>query len=236
MSAPKSDRDNKVASAPVQGGEKAKFKDDDGDFKLAYTKKQELSKEERKAIKEFEERVGVVPREWATLIDEKGNAVYLREGNEGSVLVDFQGHPEANIMSHIHPRPENERQGMRYLGGSFSTGDIECFTDIYVTQSHHRAAAVEGTYWISRNENMTLDDRRKLLTAFKRTQTKLKKQCLERIREIDKQKTSEEISLEEYKIKRSAAFNRWQIEKHNWLLDHQTAYNYSYGLERRPKK
>ena len=204
------------------------------------------------SVKNFEEKrvKGKIEYGLATMAD--GTVIEERKGGKGSVKLSMYAARTAEVYTHIHPRSGLESG---QLGGTFSDADINNFANF--NQTTTRAAAAEGTYSITKGAKMLAD--RSLARSFARDYARYQAQVDREVGRQVAQKGSDyrtraeaiardlragKITVAEARAQNDTAYatyiaeankvaNSSYIKYHQWLLDHQSTYGYTYGLERR---
>ncbi len=219
------------------GRERVKFENDalgwDGkeidlsDSPLAYGDKDpNLSDEARKAIEAFENKRVKAKIEFGLGTDANGVPVEKElRGGSGSVKPTWKIYFDAEVFSHNHPRSKEPGT----LGGTFSTGDLSCFTSWQKIKTM-RATAAEGTYSISKKDNF---DARGFRAYYKQAEQACSDRFHKTTADLLHQYTYTDMTGKEYREACTRAFNKYLVETHNALRDGAKTYGYDYTLERR---
>ena len=176
---------------------------------------------EREVVEKFENKTYTLKREQSFLVDEQGNIIGQHKGGKGSVRTPVSEVQRASTLTHNHPREEGT------LGGTFSTEDMEAFTN-HGNLRTMRATAKEGTYTISRGSTF---DSRGFMRAFRQAWASADKR-MDSVG-LGNRYTRGEIDYNTYSREYDRRFNAALVETHNWLIANQREYGYNYSLERR---
>lgn len=203
-----------------------------------------------KSVRDFEEKRKSSKIEYSILTMANGDVVEENMGGRRSVGASYYARNSADVLSHIHPRSADSGS----LGGTFSTGDINNF--LQYNQTTYRAVASEGVYSITKGEALKADagmrsafrhayeaQHREFMRAHSAISRDIQIRYDDRIREIRGQaregriSSSERDSLMEGAYRQAVsenarAFNNGVARLHQWLIDKQAIYGYTYGLER----
>lgn len=176
----------------------------------------------RTVIEQFENRRYTTKTEYSRFIDSNGNIIEENHGGRGSVGATMHARQTADAMSHNHPRGDGG------LGGTFSEGDISNFSRF--NQTTYRATAKEGTYSISKTGSFNGKAlSRDYDLAVKRMETNL----IGNADSVKLQYRTGKISYNQAVTSIQKLNNAFLVEMHNWLLNNQSNYGYTYTLERR---
>ena len=204
-----------------------------------------------RSVQEFENKRKNSKIEFGMVVTADGTVLEERRGGKGSVKVSISALTNGDYLTHIHPRTGVD---VDELGGTFSKEDIDNWARFNV--STYRAVASEGTYSITKSPEMLADRSRAL--SFTRDFTRLSRDIhtwaneqvapltrtyVETARDLRSRCLRGEISREEFRERNNEAYNSYvtqanrianvgHINRHNWLLENQKKYGYTYGLER----
>ena len=204
-----------------------------------------------RSVQEFENKRKNAKIEYGMVVTADGTVLDERKGGKGSVKVPIRALVNGNYLTHIHPR---SGYAVEELGGTFSDADINNWAGYNV--STYRAVASEGTYSITKSPSMIAN--RSMATAFARdyarfirgnhewasqqvaplsrtyrTQSnELRRQCLNGEISRSEYITRNDVIYQNYVTQANRIINVAHINAHNWLLDNQSKYGYTYGLER----
>ena len=210
------------------GGRITSFQDGDttidlSDSPLTYGGKDKaLTGKAREAIEQFENNRYKNKIEYSTFVSDDGTVIENNKGGRGSVGASYSARQTADAMSHNHPRGEG------VIGGTFSTGDMGNF--VKYNQHTYRATAKEGTYSISKDKNF---DGNGFLSAFSKASREIDSSASKENRLLNSKVRTGEITYEQAIKQNRSINNKMLVSMHNWLLDNQKKYNYTYTLEKR---
>ena len=180
----------------------------------------------RKAVEAFEDKRYKNKIEYSELIMNDGTVISSNKGGKGSVSAPTWARNKADVLTHNHPREGG------VLGGTFSDGDISNFSKF--KQTTYRATAKEGSYSISKGANFDGNGLTNAYRAFIKTNYgNCSKACKQLVKDYHSGKIKDKA---EFGQKYTAAVNKSLVKLHNWLLDNQSTYGYTYTLERRAGK
>lgn len=203
-------------------------------------------------VTDFENKRRKAKIEYSLLTLSDGTEIESNRGGSGSVKSSLNARLRADILTHNHPRKGLEA-GL--LGGTFSAGNGDNVGDItnfvHFNQKTLRAVAGEGTYSITKGANF---DGEGLLRAFIAIDRQLMQEHKKTAAQINKTRNDTwdslrddlqngKIDTAQFHANSDAAYedgnnairksaNSMLVKLHNWLLDNQTKYGYTYGLER----
>lgn len=204
-----------------------------------------------RSLQEFERKRRNSKIEYGLAVTADGNVIEERRGGKGSVRMSMRAYRTADYYTHIHPRSGHENE---QIGGTFSDADINNFTGS--AQLSYRAVASEGTYSITKTPEMRANP--SIGANFARAYSNFLRENGRRVsaqvapltsqyktasRELWNRCVNGEISRAEYRAQNDEAYRSYvaqanrvinvaHINSHNWLLEHQREYGYTYGLER----
>lgn len=181
-----------------------------------------LTGKARETIENFENKRYKNKVEFSTFVTDDGTIIEENRGGKGSVTASDYARAKADVMSHNHPRPEG------VIGGTLSTGDIDNFVNH--NQHTYRATTKEGTYSISRGKNF---DGKGLSAAYKKAASEFERDGNNFAKSLKAKMRSGELTYSEAKKQAYIAQNKNLVSYHNWLLDNQKKYGYTYTLEKR---
>ena len=205
------------------------------------------------SVLDFEKQYRKAKIEHLILESSVFGTVGTHKGNAEHVSASMLEHSMADITSHNHPRT-GDQQG--WLSGTFSPQDISVFSNYHTTD---RVTGAEGIYSITKGANFkdTLAsdfatfadnmktsndakipdiqarlnaDYKKLKSDFNAKAKGMSYTQFEKEYETFK-KDWDNISAK-YQNEVDNLANRSAIAMHNWLLDNQKKYGYTYGLTR----
>lgn len=196
---------------------------------------------------DFENKRKPAKIEYILLTDADGNELESRKGGKNGVKSSLRANSQATIATHNHPRSKTEAGA---LGGTFSVQDLNNFAT-FSNQKTVRAVAGEGTYSITKVPGQF---NRSLVRAFNDYGREIYKElkittdaAYKAYRNIsdtayndwrnnrisrDQMNDLSSKAYAEYEKTAKKVFNTELTRKHNWLIDNQKTYGYTYGLER----
>ena len=225
------------SSSKVNSDTKLTYSDDSGGGQMP------------KNIIDFEDKRRSSKLEYNMVTDAKGNVIETRKGGKTSVKVSVNALNKGYVYSHNHPR---EDDGV--YGGTFSAADMNSFLKYNILT--FRAVSKEGTYSITKTTDLEWDYnlRGKLLTEYAKfessVQATLHKEadnaetkCNNAISKNKSDLKSGKITFSEYLDRNNVAQSQFANEVvtannkmltslHNWLLNNQKTYKYTYGLHK----
>lgn len=203
------------------------------DSPLQYGEK--LSIDNRAQIDAFEAKRRGSKIEFSIFFDEDGKVIGKENrGGKGSVKHTLSQAVLGRDMSHNHPR------GAGSLGGTFSSADVSNFCNSLLKS--YGAAAKEGSYRIVKGANFDKSLARAYAQAergFDREYEQAIKSINNKLGALNDEFRRGNLSRESYDKQFDATykgiqkeFNKTLVKMHNWLIDNQSTYGYSYSLEK----
>lgn len=221
---------------------------DIGSNPLEYTNtKMQMPKTYDKTVRDFEKKCidEKYDVEHMLLVDAYGNVIVETDGSAGMVGAPGVAYLMSDVTTHLHPRPN----GTETLGGTFSVGDFEMWTDLGMYKpSIERVATNEGTYTFKAGLDFDIYD---FTEEYRERSEKAEQRHLARRKRIENEvRNAANDAIEKWRLeggespttvidslyaeanrKNAASFNRFLVEMHNELLDMQKDYDYEYYLE-----
>lgn len=204
-----------------------------------------------RSIQEFENKRKNAKVEYGMVVTADGTVLEERRGGKGAVKSSVRAFINGDYFSHIHPRSGYSSDE---LGGTFSDADINNWARFNI--SSFRAVASEGTYSITKSPALIADrssavtfanDYARFLRENSRSANAQASPIAREYRTLSRELWNRcvrgEISRAEYATQNDQAYNNCvaqlnrisntaHINAHNWLLENQKKYGYTYGLER----
>lgn len=191
---------------------------------LVYGKKDPaLTGAARKSLETFEAKRVTAKIEYSEFVMNDGRVISSNRGGKGSVSAPLSARMTADAMSHNHPRESG------IIGGTFSDADLGLWGQF--NQTTYRAAAKEGTYSISKNA--TGFHGRTLVKDYKAYVKAETKKAKQKQKDAISDCANGKISLKQCIDAQVRANNEMLVSYHNFLLNGQQKYGYTYTLERR---
>ena len=181
-----------------------------------------LSGKARETIEDFENKRYKNRVEFSTFVDDDGSIIEENRGGKGSVSASLSARKTADAMSHNHPRQEG------VIGGTLSPSDVDNF--VQFNQHTYRATAKEGTYSMSKGKNF---DGKGLSKAYTQAAKEIDKKTRGEVDSLKSQMRSGAITYEQARKASINVVNKSLVSYHNWLIDNQKNYGYTYTLEKR---
>lgn len=175
----------------------------------------------RTVIEQFESRRYGMKSEYSRFIDSNGNIIEDNHGGKSTVGASYNARMTADAMSHNHPR------GNGVIGGTFSDADISNFARF--NQKTYRATAKEGTYSISKTGFFN----KRVATDYKNYVKPRAAQLKADGKRIIADYNNRKIGYSDAVKQLNSLNNAFLVDTHNWLLNNQSNYGYTYTLERR---
>lgn len=181
-----------------------------------------LTGKARETIENFENKRYKNRVEFSTFVGDDGSIIEENRGGKGSVSASRSARMTADAMSHNHPRQEG------VIGGTFSSADLGNFNKY--NQHTYRATTKEGTYSISKGKNFNGSG---LVAAYTRVESEMIANANKVTRSLNSKVRSGEMSFEQAVKQSRLNNNKGLVSLHNWLIDNQKTYGYTYTLEKR---
>ena len=195
------------------------------------------------SVSDFENRRASSKIEYGFLATATGKVLEECRGGKSRVLMTERLYAKADIFTHIHPGDRG------LMSGTLSPTDLEDIGKYRVATI--RAVAKEGTYSLSKGENFDASIEQAYRKAYDRLSAKADKDISEANAQAEALRVKlnfdyrlGKISYSELQTQWKAidsdyekacaiANNKYLLGLHNWLLQNQKRFGYTYALEKR---